>query len=76
AINGLRLRGVDVSGMLDRAEPGDAIRLTLTRGDELLEREAVLQAPRFNDCSLTLVENTDQASLERRTGWLGADLVT
>jgi predicted metalloprotease with PDZ domain len=76
AIDGLRLRGVDVSGMLGRAEPGDPIRLTLTRGDELLEREAVLQGPQFNDCSLTLVENTDQASLERRTDWLGADLVT
>lgn len=75
AINGLRLRGVNLSRMLDRAEPGDSIRLTLTRGDELLDREAVLQAPQLNDCKLTLVENPDAASLARRNSWLGAELV-
>ncbi len=76
AINGLRVRSAELAGLLARAEPGESVQVTLTRGDELLRREAVLQAPRIQDCSLKLVENTDAASLQRRTDWLGADLVT
>ena len=76
AINGLRLRDADMSVLLGRAEPGDPVRLTLTRDDELLEREAVLQAAPLHDCKLTLVENADATSLEHRNRWLGENLVT
>lgn len=76
AINGLRLRSTDLTVLLGRSEPGDTIRLTLTRGDELLEREGVLQSARADDCHLTLMEKPDAACLERRTQWLGPELVT
>ncbi len=72
AINGVRVRSSTLGPLLARYEPGDAIRLTLTRGDEVIDRDGVLQAATAGKCTLLAIQDAEADSAQRRMDWLGA----
>ena len=72
AIDGVRVRTVELNASLARAAPGDVLRLTLARGDELIEREGHWQAAARQKCLLIASQEADRDSLTRRIAWLGA----
>jgi predicted metalloprotease with PDZ domain len=71
AINGLRVRSAKLGPLLARSEAGDAVSLILTRGDEVIEREGMLQPAAMHKCTLKEAETSDADSTRRRIDWLG-----
>lgn len=69
AINGLRVSAGNLDSLLARCKTGEALDCVVFRRDELRRFAPVLEAPRAEDCTLSLEEVGGQ-SLAWRSAWL------
>jgi predicted metalloprotease with PDZ domain len=70
ALNGLRLRAADLSARLDTLNPGDPVRLTLFRRDELREVEFVAAGRPRGAWKLSRLAEPTRAQREAYQSWL------
>jgi predicted metalloprotease with PDZ domain len=72
AIDGLRTTHKTLENTLMGFSPGDVAEFHAFRRDELIHAKVVFQAPPLDTCYLTIRESVDEATVARRTAWLGA----
>jgi len=71
AINGLRVSAANLDNLLARCAVGEALDVLVFRRDELRRFSPVLEAPRAEECSLSL-DGGSSKSLGLRNAWLKA----
>ena len=71
AINGLRVSAANLDNLLARCAVGEALDVLVFRRDELRRFAPVLEAPRAEECSLSL-DGGSSKSLGLRNAWLKA----
>lgn len=72
ALNGFRVRATQLEGRLAQFKPGDKIKLTLFRDDELREFEVTLQAAQTPEVSVQLVEQPTDLQKKIYASWMAA----
>ncbi|MGH8223696.1 MAG: M61 family metallopeptidase, partial [Woeseiaceae bacterium] len=71
ALGRLKLTAANVDALLREYRAGDAVSVSVFRGDELLRFRVVLGTPPEDTCHLTLIEDASAAVEARREAWLG-----
>lgn len=76
ALDNLKLTVANADALLRDYRDGDAVTISVFRGDELLRFPVTLTTPPEDTCYLTLVDNPSQAVLARRKAWLSGKPVS
>ena len=74
AMDNLRITHTNLERMLDSYRPGDTVTVHAFRHEELLRFELTLQAAPADTCQLTLSDDADDATRNRRAAWLKGGL--
>lgn len=72
ALNGFRVRANQLEARLAQFKPGDKIKLTLFRDEELREFEVTLQPSQTPEVSVQLVEQPTDLQKKIYAGWMNA----
>jgi predicted metalloprotease with PDZ domain len=72
ALDGWRMNEERLNARLSERSPGDSVRLTLFRGDTLLEVPVTLAAPPADALELAPIEDASEAQQQAYHSWLGA----
>jgi len=70
ALDGLKAGAESLRKLLERAEPGQAIRVHAFRRDELVALDIVLAPPSLDTCYFSLADDVPDDVRARRTQWL------
>ena len=70
AIDGVRVTGANLEQRLARQRPGDAVRISAFRRDELIERTLRLQPAPLDTYALSIDERAPAARKRRLASWL------
>lgn len=70
ALNGLRVNATNLEALLARCAPGEMLDIAVFRRDELLRFAVKLEAPKLEECVLTLADKPARAMRVLRAGWL------
>lgn len=72
AVDGLRVTGASLDGLLARCRPGETLQIHAFRRDELMCFEVELAPPAADSVKLELAARATPAALALRRGWLGS----
>ena len=70
AVDGLKATAINLEKRLGEYEPGDTVRLTVFRRDELLNLSMTLVEPPATTCYLVASDEVDADTATRRESWL------
>ena len=70
ALDGLKVSRASLLQMLNERAPGDRVHLHAFRRDELIETDAVLQAPPKKAAWFTIDDQAPAEAVARRERWL------
>jgi predicted metalloprotease with PDZ domain len=71
AMQGFRVTATNFPELLERINAGQSVDIDVFRRDELLRVSVVAAAPPRDICYLSVAEDADEATAQRRRDWLG-----